>query len=145
MKMDVVARRSVNLSFGVGQFFKDRYCARLHLLTQTRAVDDLANVCKFARGLFAFINRDIELDGRNAAACDTLNSQVIATQAERRQLFAQCIEFDAEVDQRADQHVAADTCKAVDIEHTHQPRSLRNCGRISPALPSTVMSAKNEM
>ena len=66
------------------------------------------------------------------------SAELITAQAERREPRAQLIKVGAGIDERAADHVAARTGEAIKIQRAHQPRSFKNCGRMSPALPSSV-------
>src|SRR6185436_12889965 len=145
MKVHLVNRGAVNSGFCVRQPFEYLNRPSLCCFAQLGLLDHPSNIRESSNRLRALLHLDIELCGSDAGSLYQGGFDGVATQSERRQMLPEGFEINPEIYQCAHQHIAARSGETVEVQCAHHPRSLRNCGRISAALPSRVTSHIKEM
>ena len=103
-------------ALGLGQPRKDRQRPLARAFREPSCGEDLTNLAQMAMSVRIWL-----LDPHNAAHATqamvghTLGFQRVATQRQRRQTSAQILQIQPGMQQRAEQHVAADSGEAVEI------------------------------
>src|SRR5262245_56184302 len=121
----------MNFCLGLSQSLEDRKSTLSHGLWQNGRGNQSLDLRKSYVGVVVAVREiNVKLCGRDSAPIYTSRLEAVALNAEFIQLFTKVVEVETRVEKRAEKHIAADTCEAVEIEGTHTTHLIPGWHRI---------------
>jgi len=119
VEVDAVDGGAVDFGLGLGEAQEDAFGVFFYVGSEVGFVDDFVDVGQVAVALGGKPGLDVEVGGGDALLFYFFYDEFVAVDRQFGQFTAQQVLGQAEVEEGAEKHVAADAAKAVEIKGAH--------------------------